>query len=149
MGLRGQAHITVAHLGRQMPDISTFEQISQTCVPFEISFEGVSIFRNQRTTHLVLPVAMGNAEMKLMYAKLRKTGKSPDRVFNAHMTVATVPTDAAGESVAYRKMLGFREKFKSQKWGNMVVDSFKLFTSTKGIVKVTDSWRLSGTEEVM
>lgn len=147
-GMRGQAHITIAHLGRQFPDLSTFEAMAKTCSPFEISLGGVEIFRNSATTHLVLPVSMGRREMKRLHAKLQKPGKSIPRVFNAHITVATVPS-SDGDSPSYLQMLGFRDRFGGRTWGNMVVDSICLFTSRRGVVRVMDRWRLSGTDEVM
>lgn len=148
-GMQGQTHITLAHLGKQLPDTSNFEDIGMHTMPFEISVEGVSIFRNQKSTHLVLPIIVGLPEMRLLRTKLRKESRTPDRVFNAHMTVATVVTDKQGESASYRKMLGFRAKFQSQRWGRMVVNSFQLCSSTNGVAKISDRWSLRGHGEVM
>ena len=149
VGVRGQTHITLAHLGRQLPDTSNFEQIGMASMPFEISIDGAAIFRNHRTTHLVLPVTKGNDELQMLELKMRKQSRSPARTYNGHLTVATIPTDAKNESIGYRKMIAFREKYGKQHWGRMVVTSFQLFTSTKGRCRISDRWHLTGREEVM
>jgi len=148
-GLRDQSHITLAHLGKQHPDTERFQDIGGSCQPFEISIEGVRIFRNQQTTHLVLPVAQGAGELKILNAHLRKGGKVPDRNYTPHMTVISAPSDMRGESAAYKGMLAFRDKHNGHQWGRMVVTSFHLFSSSNGVVKPVDQWRLTSFKEVM
>jgi 2'-5' RNA ligase len=150
IGLRDQSHITIAHLGKQMPDVEGFQQIAECSMPFEVTFQGLSIFRNQNTTHLVIPV-VGEAvgKLRVLHARMAKFSRSHGRTYNPHMTIATVPSDKAGESQSYRRMLALREKYRKQVWGQMVVCSFQLFSSTQGVVRVVDRWQLTAKEEVM
>ena len=148
-GLRDQSHITVAHLGKQRPDTERFQDVGGSSQPFEISIEGARIFRNQETTHLVLPVVQGAGELRLLNASLRTGGKIPDRNYTPHMTVISAPSDMRGESAAYKEMLAFRDKYNGQQWGRMVVASFHIFSSSGGVVKPVDQWRMTSFKEVM
>ena len=148
-GLKEQAHITLAHLGKQRPDTERFQDVGQSREPFEISIEGVKIFSNQQTTHLVLPIVHGSDELRMLNAHLRTAGKVLDRGYTPHMTVVSALNDRRGETDAYRQMLLFREKYHDKVWGRMVVTSFHLFTSTQGVCRAVDVWRLSGKGEVM
>jgi 2'-5' RNA ligase len=142
-------HITLAHLGKQRPDTERFEDIGTSSQPFELSIEGVKIFRNKQTTHLVLPIVQGAGELRLLNSQLRTGGKVPDRNYSPHMSILSAPSDVRGESVEYKEMLKFRNKYKGHVWGRMVVTSFKLFSSTQGVCRVVDQWRLSSGRGVM
>lgn len=150
IGMRGQSHSTIAHLGKQMPDVEGFQLIAECSMPFEVTCEGLSIFRNQNSTHLVMPiVGPGSGKLRVLHSRMQKFSKSFGRTYNPHMTISTVPTDAAGESRQYRRMLDLREKHRKQTWGNMAISSFQLFSSTQGVVRVVDRWQLTAKEEVM
>lgn len=149
-GLRMQSHITLAHLGKQRPDTDHYQDIGESHEAFEIELAGVSIFRNPKTTHLVLPVTLGMSNMKLLEASLRKESRQAGRTYNAHMTVGSCPTEWGGVGLDnYELMANFREKYAQKTWGRMVVSQFQLFSSTQGVCRVMDRWRLTGLTGVM
>lgn len=148
-GLIDQAHITLAHLGKQMPDTETFQQVGESTQPFTLLVRGVTIFRNSQTTHLVLPVTEGKDKLRTLNASLRRGGRAPDRSYTPHMTIVSIPNDEDGQSDGYQRMLKIRDKFKAKEWGTLHVAAFHLFSSTQGVVRVVDRWALSASESVM
>jgi 2'-5' RNA ligase len=146
---RGTPHITIAHLGKQRPDTERYQDVGASCQPFELSIEGVRIFRNTATTHLVLPVVQGEDELRGMHTRLRPGRGIPDRDYSPHMTLASAPSDSQGESQVYQQMLAFRDKYAGHPWGRMVVVSFHLFSSSHGVAKSVDQWRMTSFKEVM
>lgn len=147
LGLRDHVHVTLAHLGKQTPDTEHFAEIAHGRMPFEASFEGASIFRNAKTTHLVLPVTLGSDSLRMLHAQLKKSGKNAGHVFVPHMTVSTIYSDAKGESESYPSMVEFRDRCQKHEWGRMIVSSFCLYSSRRGDCRVVDRWSLTGRGE--
>lgn len=140
-------HITLAHLGKSQPDTERFYDVAMSISPFEISIEGAMIFSNPAMTHLVLPVAQGVADLKVLRGRLQAAGGfSP---YTPHITVASAANSREGETDAYRQMIAFQTKFAMQVWGRMVVSQFHVFSSTQGEIRMLDSWNLSANGGVM
>jgi len=132
-------HITLAHLGKQRPDTEGFQEVATSISPFEISIEGMRIFRNREMSHLVLDIAQGAGELRQLNAALRSVDKVPQRNYTPHMTVISDPS-----AKGYQEMLRLRDKYNGHQWGRMVVTSFYLFSSTAGVSRAVDQWRLLG-----
>ena len=141
------AHITIAHLGKQLPDTERFQDVAASHAPFEVDIQGASVFRNKQTTHLVLPVCQGADELRVLHTCLRSEA-SYGMSYNPHITVLSFSSEIE-DNLIYRQVIKFRKKFAQQKWGAFPILKFCLFSSRSGVVSSRDSWRLNAAKDVM
>lgn len=148
-GLKGQSHITIAHVGPHYPDTEKFAALAHIIPPFNVQLKGLGIFRNAEKTHLVMKVDRGAGDIRALRAMLGSRARSAADSM-PHITVTSIPTmGTAEQDELYKKMLELRHRHREHVWGEMHASAFKLYGSTLGVCRILDSWTMLGTKEVM